>query len=113
MITVFFFSQLTQKIQELSAKKESVTTEFQSILKDLREQNNKKTELEQKIEKIRLAKIQIRKQLDQLQATAEPEVASVDILVPKKKHKFFFLIIFFRKMNYQIFGIQFRKKVYS
>lgn len=47
----------------------------------MREQVQKKNQLEDKVRKVNMARMQIRRQLEDLNATAEPEVQNVHYLV--------------------------------
>ncbi|RZB39350.1 structural maintenance of chromosomes protein 6 [Asbolus verrucosus] len=72
--------QLECNIKELAKKKENIAIQFNSISKDIGEQEAKKKQLEDKIKKLNSARSEIRRQLEELKATAEPEVANVELL---------------------------------
>lgn len=50
-------------------------------MSDVRQKVEKKNQLEDKVRKVNAAKVQIRKQLEELNSTAEPEVQNVQYLV--------------------------------
>ncbi|XP_973544.4 structural maintenance of chromosomes protein 6 [Tribolium castaneum] len=72
--------QLEHNIRELAKKKEAIEKQLNAIFAETREQENKKIQLEEKIKKLDGARTKIRRQLEELKATAEPEVASVELL---------------------------------
>jgi predicted nuclease with TOPRIM domain len=71
----------------LKEKKENAQNQFSAFCGEIREQETKKAQLEEKIKKLNTARSQIRRQLDELKATAEPEVANVELLVSKRNER--------------------------
>jgi chromosome segregation ATPase len=69
----------------LKEKKENAQNQFSAFCGEIREQETKKAQLEEKIKKLNTARSQIRRQLDELKATAEPEVANVELLESELK----------------------------
>jgi chromosome segregation ATPase len=77
--------QLENNIKALKEKKENAQNQFSAFCGEIREQETKKAQLEEKIKKLNTARSQIRRQLDELKATAEPEVANVELLESELK----------------------------
>lgn len=80
-VLIWRYSQIEQAIACLIEKKSNLQNQFNVLGKDVRDQTAKKNELEQKIMKLNKARAEIRRQLDDLKTTAEPEVVNLDILV--------------------------------
>ncbi|KAJ8935418.1 hypothetical protein NQ314_012837, partial [Rhamnusium bicolor] len=75
-----YMQQLEQNIESLTKKKQIVNNQLNAFTRDMRTQTSKKNELEEKIRRVNQARLQIRRQLEDLQSAAEPEVQNVQYL---------------------------------
>ncbi|KAG5887604.1 hypothetical protein JTB14_002613 [Gonioctena quinquepunctata] len=75
-----YIQQLQQTIDNLYKKKQVITTQLEQFMNDVQQQVVRKNELEEKVRRVNCARTQIRKQLEELNSTAEPEVQNVQYL---------------------------------
>ncbi|XP_018567595.1 structural maintenance of chromosomes protein 6 [Anoplophora glabripennis] len=75
-----YMQQLEQSIETFKRKRQAINNQLNAFISDVREQVAKKNQLEEKIRKINQARVQIRRQLEELNSSAEPEVQNVQYL---------------------------------
>lgn len=80
-ITMFTYRQLEQKIETLTKKRQAVYGQHQNFVKDMKVKIENKNQLEDKIRKANTARTQIRRHLEEMKASAEPEVQNIQHLV--------------------------------
>lgn len=72
---------MQESIENLTQRKQTVADQLKAFQKDKIEQVSRKNKLEETIRKVNNARVQLIRQLEELQSKAEPEVQNVQFLV--------------------------------
>lgn len=72
---------MEHNIEISNKKRQAICNQLQAFMTDMKQKVQQKNQLEDKVRKVNMARMQIRRQLEDLNATAEPEVQNVHYLV--------------------------------
>ncbi|KAL3288876.1 hypothetical protein HHI36_003322 [Cryptolaemus montrouzieri] len=75
-----YLKQLNDRIEASKQQKQAVLNQYKQIKNEMNIQRSKQNELETKIKRLITNRSDIRRQLDELKATAEPEATSIEVL---------------------------------